>query len=143
MAPELRNRSLGIGSWELGVVGRWELVVGRLAASPRLPTDARKISHSRHADLKPFRPQELAFQLKIATVAAEAATRGDDTMAWRGGIARLAHDGADRTPGAGRAGKFCDIAVRGHTPAWNATHCGEHAVLEGRGHRGGLAIAAE
>ena len=131
MAPELRNSSLGIGRWELGVVGRWELVVGRLAASPWLPTDAGKISHSRHTDLEPFGPQELAFQLQVATVTAESAARGDNAMTRRGGVTGLAHDGADRTPGAGRARKCCDIAIRGDMSGWNATHRGEHAVLEG------------
>ena len=126
-----RDWALGLENWEWLEVGRWALGVLAASLQARLPTDAGKISHARHADLEPFGAQELTFQLQVATITAEAAAGGDDAMAWRGGIAGLAHDGADRTPGAGRAGKFGDIAIRGDMSGWNATHRGEHAVLEG------------
>ena len=53
------------------------------------------------SDLESLRAQQLAFQLQIASIAAKTSARGDDSMARRGRIAGLAHDGADRPPGAG------------------------------------------
>ena len=42
---------------------------------------------------------ETVFQLQIPTIAAKTSARRNDSMARRGRIAVLAHDGADRTPG--------------------------------------------
>ena len=84
------------------------------SGSPALPPDRRKIAHPGHTHLNGFGAQKLAFQLQIASVTAQRATRSDDPVTGSGRVATFAHDRADGPPGPWRPGEGRDIAVGRH-----------------------------
>jgi hypothetical protein len=105
-------------------------------AGSRAPPPRPEVSHRRPDDAHAFGPQQRAFELQVAAVAAEATARGDHAMAGHVAGGTAPHVVADGTRCERATGKRRHIAICCHASQWNAAHDSEHAAGESGFHSG-------
>ncbi len=86
------------------------------------PALFREASDAPPRDDHPFGEQQRPLGKEISSVAAQLAAGRNHAMAGDGGIARLAHDVADRSVRARAARECCDISVGRDPPVRDAPH---------------------